>query len=65
MNDGRWSTVNPEEVVETNDRNAKKVIMFVAIINVQGPIAHAFVGEDGKIQSVIGMCYLELMQEVV
>ena len=64
-NVGSWNTENTHEVVETNDRNAKKVMIFVTIVDGHIPIVHAFVGEDGKTQSVNGTCYLELLQEVV
>ena len=62
--DVRCSTENPQEVFEANDRNAKKVNMFVVIVDGDTRIVHAFVGTDGKKQSVNGSCYLELLQEV-
>ena len=64
-NDGLWSKVNPHQIVETNDRNAKKVMMFVAIVDGHIPIVHAFVDEDCNNQSVNGASYLKLLQDVV
>ena len=63
-NDGRWAKENPQEVVETNDRNGQKIMIFVAIVNGRIPIVHAFVGDDGRNQSVNGNVYLELLKEV-
>ena len=40
-------------------------MMFVAIVNGHSPIVYAFVGENGKTQSVNGTCYLELLKEVI
>lgn len=64
-NDGVWSKVNPHQIVETNDRNGKKVMMFVAIVDGQIPIVHAFVDENCSNQSVNGASYLNLLQDVV
>ena len=51
--------------METNDRNGQKIMIFVAIVNGLIPIVHAFVGDDGRNQSVNGNVYLELLNEVV
>ena len=64
-NDGTWNKENPHKIVETNDRNGKKVMMFVAVVDGQIPIVHAFLDEDDKNQSVNGACYLDLLQDVV
>ena len=61
----RWSVMNPHEAMETNDRNGKKVMIFVAIVDGSIPIVHPFIGDDGKCQSVNGDCYLKLLKEVV
>ena len=54
-NDGRLSTENSQDDVETNERNAMEMTTFV----------QAFVREGGKTQSANGTCYLELLQEIV
>ena len=64
-NDGVWSKVISRQIVETNDRNGKKVMMFVAIVDGQIPILHAFVDENCSNQSVNGASYLKLLQDVV
>ena len=64
-NDGRCSTEIPQEVVRTNERNDKKVMMFVTIVYGDIPIMHAFDKEDGKTHSINGTCYLEILQEFV
>ena len=63
-NDGTWSTENPHQALEVNDRNGKKIMMFVAIVDGSIPIVHAFMGDNGKSQSVNGECYLKLLQDV-
>ena len=62
---GIWSLENPHEIIETNDRNDLKVMLFVAIVNGNVPIIHAFIDEDGRLVSVNGSCYLNLLNEVV
>ena len=56
-NDGTWSSANPHKVLEVNNRNGKKMTIFVAIVDGHIPIVHAFMGEDGKSQSVNGDRY--------
>ena len=64
-NDGFWALNNPHEVVETNDKNGLKVMIFVAIVDGKVPIVHAFIDENGRRESVNGDCYLKLLQENV
>ena len=64
-NDGKWSVVNPHETIETNDRNGKKVMLFVAIIDGKIPIVHPFIDEAGRPVSVNGSCYLSLLKNTV
>lgn len=60
-NDGVWCKENPHDLVQTNDRNGQKIMIFVAIVDGQIPIVHAF----DKSQTVNGACYLEFLKEVV
>ena len=39
-------------------------MIFVAIVKVDIPIDHAFMGEYGKSQSVNGDCYKQLIEDV-
>lgn len=64
-NDGKWAQRNPHEIVETNDRNDKKIMMFVAIVDGRIPVVHAFIDENGRSVSVNGSCYLQLLQDTV
>ena len=64
-NDGFWALNNPHEVVEANDRNALKIMIFVAIVDGKVPIVNAVIDEKGRRQSVNGDCYLKLLQENV
>lgn len=64
-NDGCWSAENPREIVECNDRNDKKVMIFVAIVNGKIPIVHEFIDDEGQRVSVDSSCYLALLQEKV
>ena len=64
-NDGRWSAENPREIMETNNRNDLKVMIFVAIVDGKIPIIHAFLDEDGHLVSVNGSCYLTLLRDSV
>ena len=45
----------------TNDRNGEKIMIFVAIVDGQISIVHAF----DKSQTENGTCYLALLKEVV
>ena len=56
-NDGTWSSENPRKVLEVSNRNGKMMMIFVAIVDGHIPIVHAFMGEDGKSQSVNGDHY--------
>ena len=49
-----WSSENPHKILEVNNRNGKKMTIFVATVDGHIPIVHAFMGEDGKSQSVNG-----------
>ena len=60
-NDGVWYKENPHDFVQTNDRNGQKIMIFVAIVDSQISIVHAF----DKSQTVNGACYLALLKEVV
>ena len=64
-NDGKWSRENPHEIIESNDRHDKKVMIFVAIVEGKIPLVHAFIDESGGRISVNGDCYLELLQDRV
>lgn len=64
-NDGKWSRENPHEIIESNDRNDKKVMIFVAIVEGKIPLVHAFIDENGERISVNGECYLKLLQDRV
>lgn len=64
-NDGRWSAENPRDIIECNDRNDEKVMIFVAIVDDKVPIVHAFIDEDGRRVSVDGSCYLALLKDTV
>ena len=64
-NDGIWSVQNPRKIVETNDRNGIKIMIFVAIVNGKVQIIHPFISEDGRSFSVNGASYLTLLEEVV
>jgi len=64
-NDGKWSTSNCREMIETNDRNGAKVMIFVSIVDGKVPIVHAFITEDGRSVSVTGASYLELLKDTV
>lgn len=57
-NDGRWSAENPRAIVECNDRNDEKVMIFVAIVDGKILIVHEFIDDDGRRVSVDGSCYL-------
>ena len=63
-NDGTWSIENPHKALEVNNRNGKKMMIFVAIVDGHIPIVHAFMGEDGKSQSVNGDRYQQLIEDV-
>ena len=63
-NDDTWSSENPHKVLEVNNRNGKKMMIFVAIVDGHILIVHAFMGEDGKIQSVNGDRYQQLIEDV-
>ena len=60
-NDGKWSTSNPREIIETNDRNGAKVMIVVAIVDGKIPIVHALINEEGRPVSVNGASYLKLL----
>ena len=47
-NDGTWSSENPHKVLEVNNRNGKKMMTFVAIVDGHIPIVHAFMGKMGR-----------------
>ena len=55
-----WSSENPYEIVESNNRNDGKVMIFVTSVVGKAPIVHSFVDENGKNVTVIGTCYLDL-----
>ena len=63
-NDGTWSSENPHKVLEVNNRNGKNMTNFVAIVDGHILIVHAFMGEDGKSQSVNGDRYQQLIEDV-
>ena len=54
----------PHKVLEVNNRNGKKMMIFVAIEDGHIPIVHALMGKDGKSQSVNGNRYQQLMEDV-
>ena len=64
-NDGEWSRNNPHQIIETNDRNGQKVMIFVAITDGDIPIVHPFIDEEGRLVSVNGPCYLKLLQDII
>jgi len=63
--DGKWAQRNPHEIIETNNRNDKKIMMFVAIVDGRIPVVQAFIDENGRSVSVNGSCYLQLLQDTV
>ena len=64
-NDGRWAAKNPYEIIECNNRNDDKVMIFVAIAEGRVAIVHPFLDEEGRRVSVDGACYLKLLQDHV
>ena len=64
-NNGKWSRENPHEIIESNDRNDQKVMIFVVIVEGKIPLDHAFIDERGGKISVNGGCYLKLLQDRV
>jgi hypothetical protein len=64
-NDGIWAKQNPHLIIETNDRNDLKVMLFVAIVDGKIPVVHAFLDDTGRPQSVNGPCYLSMLQDSV
>ena len=64
-NDGKWAQRNPHEIVETNDRNDKKIMMLVVIVDGMISVVHAFINENERFVSVNGSCHLQLLQDTV
>ena len=64
-NDGIWAFENLHEIIETNNRNDLKVMMFVAIVDGKIPIVYVFIDDDRRQVSLNGSCYLNLLKEVV
>ena len=60
-----WSGENPHEIVETNNHNEEKVLIFVVIVNGKAPIVHPFVDENGRNVTVNDTCYLHQVNEIV
>ena len=57
---------NPHEIIECNNRNDNKVMIFVAIAEGRVAIVHPFLDEEGRRVSVDGAsCYLKLLQDHV
>ena len=54
-NDGKWTQRNPHEIVETDNRNNKQIMMFVAIVDGRIPVMHAFIDANGRFFSVNGI----------
>ena len=54
--DGTWSLTSPNGIVEYNYRNDEKVVIFIAIVNGNLPVVHAFMEENGRRDIVIGDC---------
>ena len=53
--------MRPNGIVESNNRNDEKVMIFVAIANGKVPVVHAFTDENGRRK--IGDGYLDFLQE--
>ena len=51
-NDSEWTQRNPHEIVETDNRHDKKIMMFVAIFDGRTLVVHALIGENGRSVSV-------------
>ena len=64
-NDGFWSAHNLNEIIECNDKNYLKVIIFANIVDGKMLVGHAFIIENGRRESVNGDCYLKLLQETI
>ena len=47
-NDGKWSKENLYDIIESNDTNDKKFMIFVAIVEGKTPLVHAFVDENAN-----------------
>ena len=47
-NDGIWSSEFPHEIVESNNRNDHKVMLFVAIVDCKMSVLQRFVDEIGR-----------------
>ena len=65
QNDGVWSDQNPHKIVESNNRNGAKVMIFVAIVDGKAPIVHPFIDENGRNVTLNSTGYLDLLNEVV
>ena len=52
-------------ICKTNNRNAVKVMIFIAINNEMVPIIHAFLADDAHLSSVNGVSYLQLLQGII
>ena len=64
-NDGIWSNECPHEMVESNNRNDQKVMLFVAIVDDKVPEMHPFVNENGRKFTLNGTGYLDFLREEV
>ena len=51
--------------IRIHQRNGKKVMLFVAIVDGKIPIVHPFIDEAGRPVSVNGSCYLSLLKNTV
>ena len=64
-NDGTWSNECPHEIVESNNRNDQKVMLFVAIVDGKVPVVHAFVDENGRNSILNGAGYFDFLREKI
>ena len=64
-NDGFWSAHNLNEIIECNDKNYLKVMIFATIVDGKVSIVHAFNNENGRRESMKGESYLKLLQETI
>ena len=65
QNDGVWLEINPHKILETNNRNDVKVMIFVAITDKIIPVVHPFVNKDGNLRSVNSLWYPTLLRDTI
>ena len=63
--EGMWSNECPREIIESNNRNDQKEMLFVAIVGGKVPVVHPFVDKNWINLTLIGTGKLDFLREEI